>query len=529
MEKGALIGAGRTADVYAWGDERILKLYQDGFPTAAIEREFAITRLAREAGLPVPATEEMLQVDGRLGIVFERIRGTSLLKILESRPWELIAISRLLAEYHAKMHARLLPPDTFSQREQIERGIAWAKDLSEKEKQGICSILARCPEENAVCHGDFHPDNILMTDHGPVIIDWMTGSRWPPAGRRGQDDIAFRDRRPATQGAGCHAPGDQCLAPVDDLGLPETLSARSIRPTRARSEPGSCRCWQRACSKSRTSPRKRRFSWDASAARWHKCWSSTLTGNHVLSKSARRNIIVPMPELPELEVVCAVLNRRIVGQVITDVKVVPPGGPIVVRDLTHQGFEACLTGARVAGIARRGKFLIFSFLAGPPAQFLAINPKLTGRLQLAAPTDKRLAKTHVVFTFADGRQLRYVDQKQMGQLYLTHALESIPDYAGLGPEPFDLSLEEFRERLKPYRGEIKGMLTRGEFIAGIGNAYADEILWAARLHPVSQAHPAHCRGSGAAVRGHADYIVRGRRKGAGKRCRKTFTSNRAIS
>jgi formamidopyrimidine-DNA glycosylase len=190
-----------------------------------------------------------------------------------------------------------------------------------------------------------------------------------------------------------------------------------------------------------------------------------------------------MPELPELEVVCAVLNRRIVGQVITDVKVVPPGGPIVVRDLTHQGFEACLTGARVAGIARRGKFLIFSFLAGPPAQFLAINPKLTGRLQLAVPIDKRLAKTHVVFTFADGRQLRYVDQKQMGQLYLTHALESIPDYAGLGPEPFDLSLEEFRERLKPYRGEIKGILTRGAFIAGIGNAYADEILWAARLHP----------------------------------------------
>jgi uncharacterized protein (TIGR02172 family) len=180
MEKGALIGAGRTADVYTWGDERILKLYQDGFPTAAIEREFAITRLAREAGLPVPATEEMLQVDGRLGIVFERIRGTSLLKILESRPWELIAISRLLAEYHAKMHARLLPPDTFSQREQIERGIAWAKDLSEKEKQEICSILARCPEENAVCHGDFHPDNILMTDHGPVIIDWMTGSRGHP-------------------------------------------------------------------------------------------------------------------------------------------------------------------------------------------------------------------------------------------------------------------------------------------------------------------------------------------------------------
>ncbi len=180
MEKGAWIGAGRTADVYAWGDERILKLYHAGFPAVAVEREFAITRLAWEAGLPVPATEEMLQVDGRLGIVFERIRGTSLLKILESRPWEIIPISHLLAEYHAKMHARLLPPDTYSQREQIERGITWASDLTEKEKQEICSILAHCPEENAVCHGDFHPDNILMTEHGPVIIDWMTGTRGHP-------------------------------------------------------------------------------------------------------------------------------------------------------------------------------------------------------------------------------------------------------------------------------------------------------------------------------------------------------------
>jgi formamidopyrimidine-DNA glycosylase len=190
-----------------------------------------------------------------------------------------------------------------------------------------------------------------------------------------------------------------------------------------------------------------------------------------------------MPEMPELEVVCEVLNRRIIGQVIVDVKVIPPGGPIVVRDLTQRGFEPSLTGASVARVLRRGKFLIFSFLAGPLAPFLAINPKLTGRLQIATPADKRLTNTHVVFTFADDWQLRYVDQKQMGQLYLTDKLESIPDYARMGPEPFEISEEEFRDRLKHYHGEIKGILTRGEFIAGIGNAYADEILWTARLHP----------------------------------------------
>ncbi len=190
-----------------------------------------------------------------------------------------------------------------------------------------------------------------------------------------------------------------------------------------------------------------------------------------------------MPELPELEVVREVLQRRAVGQTITGVEVLPPGGPIVVRDLTHSGFETAIVGTKIAAVSRRGKFLVFSFSDRQLPLFLGINPKLAGRLQLASPADKRLARTHVVFTLATGKQLRYIDQKQMGQLYLTHDLDLIPNYAGMGPEPLDMTLEEFRHGLKVYHGEIKGVLIRGEFVAGIGNAYADEILWAARLHP----------------------------------------------
>jgi formamidopyrimidine-DNA glycosylase len=190
-----------------------------------------------------------------------------------------------------------------------------------------------------------------------------------------------------------------------------------------------------------------------------------------------------MPELPELEVVREVLQRRAVGQTIAEVAVLPPGGPIIVRDLTHGGFEKALLRTTIVAVDRRGKFLVFSLQSVRPPLFLVLNPKLTGRLQLANPGDKRQAKTHVALTFTTGGQLRYLDQKQMGQLYLTNVLESVPNYTGQGPEPFDLSLEAFRDRLRPYRGEIKGILTRGECVAGIGNAYADEILWAARLHP----------------------------------------------
>lgn len=192
MEKGALIGAGRTADVFAWGDDRILKLYQAWMPATPIDREFAITRLVRQAGLPVPAAEELVQVDGRLGIVFERVRGMSMLEVLETRPWEIFSISRLLADLHTRMHTILLPQDTYSQHQQIERSIELGVDLSKMEKQTILDMAAHLPDGSEACHGDFHPDNVLMTDHGPVIIDWMTGTRGHPLGDVARTRLLFQ-------------------------------------------------------------------------------------------------------------------------------------------------------------------------------------------------------------------------------------------------------------------------------------------------------------------------------------------------
>ncbi len=191
-----------------------------------------------------------------------------------------------------------------------------------------------------------------------------------------------------------------------------------------------------------------------------------------------------MPELPELEVVKEVLQRRVVGQTILSVRLFGGGSSIVVRDLTLRGFGDTLTGASVDAVARRGKFLIFTL--GPSTAslpYLVLNPKLTGRLQLAEPGERRMPKTHLALSLSDGVELRYVDQRVMGQIYLADDLDRVPGYEGMGPEPFDVTLEEFRARIKPFRGQIKGILVRGQFIAGIGNAYADEILWAARLNP----------------------------------------------
>lgn len=193
-----------------------------------------------------------------------------------------------------------------------------------------------------------------------------------------------------------------------------------------------------------------------------------------------------MPELPELEVVHEVLNRRILGQTIVSAEGIAPGAAIVVRDLTGLGFDIALRGAQFETVIRRGKFLVFSLAGTGGPLWLVINPKLTGRLQLCEPKAKKAGPVHAIWHLSGGQDLRYIDQKKMGQVFLTRQapeLAPIADYAGMGPEALEISRDEFKARLKRYQGEIKGVLTRGEFVAGIGNAYADEVLWWARLHP----------------------------------------------
>jgi formamidopyrimidine-DNA glycosylase len=193
-----------------------------------------------------------------------------------------------------------------------------------------------------------------------------------------------------------------------------------------------------------------------------------------------------MPELPELTIVQEVLNRRILGQTITAAELIQPGGAIVVRDLTGAGFGPALAGATFESIVRRGKFLVFTLEQGSAPLWLVINPKLTGRLQLCEPKAKKAGPVHAMLHLSGGMDLRYVDQKKMGQVFVTRQppeLSPIADFAGMGPDALEISREDFKARLKPFRGEIKGVLTRSEFVAGIGNAYADEILWHARLHP----------------------------------------------
>jgi aminoglycoside phosphotransferase (APT) family kinase protein len=180
-ERSELLGKGLTADLFAWGDGRVLKLFRDPAARQRAAREVAATRAVHLAGLPAPAAYDLIDLEGRPGIVFERIEGVSLLAHTQKRPWKLFAAIRLAAALHADIHRHPAPAGLPSLRERIAERID-ASDSSAADKRAARERLAALPDGTALCHGDFHPDNVLLTRRGPVAIDWSSASHGYPIG-----------------------------------------------------------------------------------------------------------------------------------------------------------------------------------------------------------------------------------------------------------------------------------------------------------------------------------------------------------
>ncbi len=191
-----------------------------------------------------------------------------------------------------------------------------------------------------------------------------------------------------------------------------------------------------------------------------------------------------MPELPDLTVVAEELGRRAAGREV--VEVTAPA-PILAR--TTPAVLGTLAGTRLGPARRRGKFLLLPFLRdGRDSRILAANPMLAGRFWLLDDGRAKVrARTGLRIRFADGGELRYVDREMLGKLYVVapERLDDIPGWSEMGPDADDpeLTLDVFRTRIRRHPGELKPLLRNPRFVAGIGNAYSDEILWTAQLAP----------------------------------------------
>jgi len=195
-----------------------------------------------------------------------------------------------------------------------------------------------------------------------------------------------------------------------------------------------------------------------------------------------------MPELPELEAVRIRLGPRLEGKLITAASVNSKKAHMLRYPVDNFADE--LPARRIVSLTRRGKHLVFAteLGGGGAPRWLAINPMLGGRFQMA--DGSTAAPATEVFTIRiEGRQeLRYLDFRDMGRIYWVGDLErEVPGWADLGPEAdsvASMGIDVFRKRLRRFRDELKDLLRNQEFLAGIGNAYSDEILFEARLLPL---------------------------------------------
>jgi formamidopyrimidine-DNA glycosylase len=201
-----------------------------------------------------------------------------------------------------------------------------------------------------------------------------------------------------------------------------------------------------------------------------------------------------VPELPEVETVARDLARHLAGAVLTGARGDWPRA--IASHESVEGFAAAIAGRRVEAVGRRAKLVVVR-LSGDAA--LTIHLKMTGQLFVVAadaPADRHV---HVAISLADGRELRFRDVRKFGRVGcwpVDPATGEVLDpaaggglFGAMGPEPLDeaFTARAFRARLRGRRGRLKPLLLDQGFIAGVGNIYADEALWRARLHPLRTA------------------------------------------
>ncbi|MEK7509967.1 MAG: phosphotransferase [Patescibacteria group bacterium] len=170
MLKGKLIGFGTRSEVFEWGEDDALKLSRE--ETYPLKQEFSNTEAAYRAGLPVPEPKELLRIEGRDAIVFERIHHKTTLwaQLTDEVPWMFIERARAFAELHVRIHnSRMdgLPRQREFLGEHIQRAL-----ISPSQKETILRVLNKLPEGMSPCHFDFHPDNILVCPDDYIIVDW---------------------------------------------------------------------------------------------------------------------------------------------------------------------------------------------------------------------------------------------------------------------------------------------------------------------------------------------------------------------
>jgi formamidopyrimidine-DNA glycosylase len=192
-----------------------------------------------------------------------------------------------------------------------------------------------------------------------------------------------------------------------------------------------------------------------------------------------------MPELPEVETIANGVHARVQGQTIVGVQA--SNKPQTFKSSPNEIVET-LTGSRIERVHRVGKTVVVDLTRGDktPAQFL-VHLGMTGRLLVSSPDTPLPAHTHAILTLSGGKELRFVDARRFGRLSVVTAASPEAKYAGPGAEPLTIGLEDFIALFRKRKTPIKAALLNQSLLHGVGNIYADESLFHARVRPTRHA------------------------------------------
>lgn len=193
-----------------------------------------------------------------------------------------------------------------------------------------------------------------------------------------------------------------------------------------------------------------------------------------------------MPELPEVETVVRGLRAHVEGRRILRARL---HQPLILRG-NRALFRRVVTGARIARLERRGKFIVFHLEASAaearPGCLIA-HLGMTGQLFCCSPQAPYQKHTHATFWLDTGEQMRLRDPRRFGRLEIILAVRLENYFAHFGPEPLELPFASFAQRFTGRRAAVKSLLLNQNLLRGLGNIYSDEALFAARIHPATPA------------------------------------------
>lgn len=173
------IAEGREAEMFEWGESRVLRLYRSNGYRAASEQQARFLRIAKECGLRVPEEYGLVEVDGRPGVVLERLDGPDLLTEVGAKPWKMFEMAGTWGRMHAEMNSKVAPADLETTRARYRRIITESPLVPEELGGPTLARLDSLPDGDRLIHGDFHPANIMRDNGGFAIIDWSNTTRGP--------------------------------------------------------------------------------------------------------------------------------------------------------------------------------------------------------------------------------------------------------------------------------------------------------------------------------------------------------------